>query len=177
VLVICVLANTQSVPAAAPPSHPCSAPIHHVSATHSPRIGTDRHRGHPWRPVKVIRGSPIRHGTGELDKGGRPVGLPPSRFMGGAFDHAFRQVAILLKERQSDYATAGVASVLPATGSQTGAGSRSTGGGFSGTAGDYRRTGCRARSDESGAPAARAGPDLHRLMPLHGRPGPGGLAL
>ena len=56
--------------------------------------------------MKVIRGSPIRHGTGELDKGGRPVGLPPSRFMGGAFDHAFRQVAILLKERQSDYATA-----------------------------------------------------------------------
>jgi hypothetical protein len=25
-----------------------------------------------------------RHGTGELDKGDRPVGLPPSRFMGAA---------------------------------------------------------------------------------------------
>jgi len=50
------------------------------------RTGT---RGHPWRPVKVIRGSPIRPGTGELDKGDRPVGLPPSRFMGARVRSVF----------------------------------------------------------------------------------------
>jgi hypothetical protein len=35
---------------------------------------------------------------GELDKGGRPAGLPPSRFMGIALDRLSRQAAILLKE-------------------------------------------------------------------------------
>src|SRR5579859_1186009 len=66
--------------------------IRHASTTDRPRTGVSRVL---WRPVTGTRGR--RPGSGELDKGGRPVRLPPSRLM-DALDQVFRRKAHLLKK-------------------------------------------------------------------------------